>query len=88
MESYALLCKHVIMLMADAFIINQTCEVNIWEPLIVKESVQIKAHKVTSYQLFASTYISTVLILVLDTRILQLVNEYEVLCINKILLLK
>lgn len=39
MESYALLCKRVIMLIADAFIIKQTCEVNIWEPLIVKESV-------------------------------------------------
>lgn len=39
MESYALLCKHLIMLMADAFIIKQTCGVNIWEPLIVKESV-------------------------------------------------
>lgn len=25
MESYALLCKHLIMLMADAFIIKQTC---------------------------------------------------------------
>lgn len=38
MESYALLCKRVIMLMADAFIIKQG-EVNIWEPLILKESV-------------------------------------------------
>lgn len=40
MESYALLCKHLIMLMADAFIIKQTCEVNIWEPLFRSKHIK------------------------------------------------